>query len=99
VTNAETKLNAKQLNENDRTLRGGENPFINNDLRLTPNSTGVTGRFRGGGSPNQRPWSHSDDGFMSLGFGPGRLVSIGKSMVGSSTWRLELGGLLSSDLI
>jgi len=48
VTNAETKLNAKQLNENDRTLRGGESPFINNDLRLTLNSTGVTGRFQKG---------------------------------------------------
>ena len=44
----------------------------------------VTGRFGGvkGGSPNQRPWSLSHDGFMSLGFGPWLPISIDKSLVG-----------------
>jgi len=44
----------------------------------------VTGRFWGvkGGSPNQRPWSLSHDGLMSLGFGPWLPISIDESLVG-----------------
>jgi len=48
-----------------------------------------------GGPPNQRPWSHSHDDFMSLGFGNSVLISINKSMVGCLfiDMALEAGGL------
>jgi len=46
VTNGETKLNAKQLNENDRTLKGGENIFTNNDFRLTLNDGYFNNKLR-----------------------------------------------------
>jgi len=46
VTNGETKLNAKQLNENDRTLKGGENLFTNNHFRLTLNDDYFNNKLR-----------------------------------------------------